>query len=247
MNPYPTRRRLMALALVGIVPRRGRAADASQTPVAAFVQFDALYIPALFLTGSAGKNAEGPARAAAAMQRLRMQWPALKIAMSAAVPGQASWSKALQAVEGHLEEADALVAKAQWEPSHEVLEKVRELLFETRRSLGIDYALDHFTAYHATMEKLANASEVQRAMLEVDFAAARARWRRIETLQFDDATYGLSPARARQLAQARVDEGNALSALSQALQQGSDAQVLAAVAAIKPPFVRAYVAFGAPL
>jgi hypothetical protein len=246
MSPYPTRRRLMALALVWFAPRGGLAADASQASIAAFVQFDALFIPALFLTGSAGKAAQGPARAVAALKRLREQWPALKTAMVAAVPGQTSWTKALQAVDGHLAEADTLVAKAQWEQSHDVLEKVRELLCEARRSLDIDYALDRFTAYHATMEKLANATRVQRPALEADFAVARAQWRHIETMPLDDAVYGLSPARARQLAQARADEGNALSALSQALYQDSDAQVLEAAAALKPPFVRAYVAFGAP-
>jgi hypothetical protein len=66
-------------------------------------------------------------------------------------------------------------------------------------------------------------------------------------MSFDAAGYGLSPGRGRQLDQARADESNALSALSQALHAGTDAEVLKAAAAIKPPFVRAYVAFGAPL
>jgi hypothetical protein len=237
----------MALALLGLVPGFGRAAGPAHPSTTALLQFDAVYIPALFLTGSAGKTAEGPARAVAAMDRLSRQWPALKPALVAAVPDQRIWPKALEAAQGALREADARVAKAQWEPSHEALEQVREVLFEARRSLGIDYALDEFTAYHVIMEKLAGATRVQRPVLEADFAAARARWRRIEAMSFDAAVYGLGPARARQLDEARADESRALSALSEALRAGSDADVLKAAAAIKPPFVRAYVAFGAPL
>jgi hypothetical protein len=246
MSPFETRRRLIGFALVGALRGPARATDLPQASTPILLQFDAVYIPALFLTGSAGKSADGPAKAVAATKRLSGHWPLLKPAMAAAFPDRRSWSKALQAVQGHLREAEQLVAKAQWEQAHEALEDVREVLFETRRSLGIDYALDEFTAYHAAMEKLADASNVQRPVLEVDFAQARALWRRIEAMNFDPSTYGLSPARERQLAQALADETAALSALSGALHAGSDADVLRASAALKPPFVRAYVVFGAP-
>ena len=236
----------MTLALLGLVPGFGRATGPAHPSTPTLLQFDAVYIPALFLTGSAGKTADGPAKATAAMKRLGGQWPALKPALTAAVPDRRIWPKALEAAQGHLREADTRVAKAQWEPAHEALEHVREVLFEARRSLGIDYALDAFTAYHAIMEKLAGATRVQRPVLEADFAVARARWRDIEAMSFDATVYGLSPARARQLAEARAEESQAQSALSEALRAGCDADVLKAAAAIKPPFVRAYVAFGAP-
>lgn len=247
MNPSETRRRLMAMGLLCVVPGRGRAAEPSSSSSSPFMRFDALFIPALFLTGSAGKSADGPAKAMAATRRLGEQWPSLKPELIAAVPGQRAWLKTVQATQAHLREAETLAAKAQWGPAHEALEQVRQVQFETRRSLGIDYALDPFTAYHAAMENLANATRVQRPAFEVDFATARALWRHIELMNFDAATYGLGEARTRQLAQARADESNALSALSQALNTGSDAEVLKAAAAIKPPFVRAYVAFGTPL
>jgi hypothetical protein len=237
----------MAIAMVGAVPGWARAVDLPRASTATLLQFDAVFIPALFLTGNAGKTVDGPARALAATKRLGGQWPSLKVAMTAAVPDQKVWPKALQAVQDHLHEADALVAQGQWTQAHEALEHVRQLLFEARRSLGIDYALDEFTAYHAVMETLANATSVQRPAIEVEFAKARAIWRHIEVMEFNAAAYGLSPARARQLAQARADESDALSALSQALHAGSDTDVLKAAAAIKPPFVRAYVVFGAPL
>ena len=247
MSPLKTRRRLMAMTLLAVLPAAGRAADLPGSQSAAFQRFDAVFIPALFLTGSAGKTADGPAKALAATRRLSEQWPSLRPELIAAAPGQRAWLKAVQAAQAHMHEAHNWAAKAQWGQSHEALEHVRQVLFETRRSLGIDYALDEFTAYHEAMESLANATSVQRPTFEVNFATARALWRHIEVMNFDATTYGLSEARARQLAQARADETNALSALSQTLNTGSDADVLKAAAAIKPPFVRAYVAFGTPL
>lgn len=68
------------------------------------------------------------------------------------------------------------------------------------------------------MEKVANATTVQRPAIEIDFAAARASWRRIEGMSFDPAVFRLTEARAAQLAQARADESNALSRLSMALR-----------------------------
>jgi hypothetical protein len=247
MNPSEARRRLMVIGVLCVLPGRGWAADLPSPAAATFLRFDAVFIPALFLTGNAGKTPDGPARALAATKRLSEKWPTLKPELSAAVPGQRSWLKAVQTTQAHMREADTLAARTQWAQAHEALEKVREVLFETRRALGIDYSLDKLTAYHEVMETLANATRVQRPAFEVDFATARALWRQIEMMSFDPATYGLSEARARQLAQARADESNALSALSQALNTGSDADVLKAAAAIKPPFVRAYVAFGTPL
>ena len=44
---------------------------------AAMLAFDAVYIPALFLTGSAGKSAEGPGQARAAMPRRPPKLPHL--------------------------------------------------------------------------------------------------------------------------------------------------------------------------
>lgn len=235
---------LSVLSLFSITPDLVRAASLTDQARSAMLAFDGVYIPVLFLTGSAGKSAEGAGKASAAMLRAREQWPALRRAMEAAVPGQRHWVQALDAVQHSLQEADALVSKAQWERSHEALEHVREILYRARQALGIDYPLDHFTSFHSAMEKVANATAVQRPAMEIDFAAARASWRRIEGMSFDPAVFRLTEARAAQLAQARTDESNALSRLSMALRGSSDADLLKAAAAIKQPFVRAYLAFG---
>ena len=253
--PVSRRRLTQALALLSLPAlalSTARPARAALPPGshAAMVAFDGLYIPALFLTGAAPKSDEGPARAGAAMQRLQQAWPQQRLALQALAPSARPWREALAAVDRHLARATAEVGERRWEASHETLERVRETLFEARRSLGIDYALDDFTAFHGAMEAIANRSTVppaQREALERDYARARALWRRIERLELDPARWGLSPTRQAQLRQGLADEERALARLSQALAAGvSEPALLQAGAALKGPFVKAYTAFGWP-
>lgn len=239
-----SRRRIMAFPMLCFVPSGVFAGTLQPDGRAAMLAFDQLYIRALFLTGGAGKSASGAAKATAAMQRLVEQWPVQRQALLAAVPSQPIWAHAVDGVLHKLKEADASVARSQWESAHEELEQVREILFEARQKLGMDYALDRFTAYHAAMEKLANAKTVRKPEFEADYVKARVLWHRIETLQLDAAEYGLTPDRAQQLTQARAAESDALSRLSAAIHGAADDEILKAASALKAPFVRAYIAFG---
>ncbi|MFM2052383.1 MAG: hypothetical protein RL456_420 [Pseudomonadota bacterium] len=250
----PSRRRALAalpplLALAAWRPARA-AEGLSAAARSAMVAFDGLYIPALFLTGSAGKSDDGPARAAGAMQRLAQAWPARREALARVAPSARPWREALAAVERHLARAGAEVGERRWEASHATLEHVREALFDARRALGLAYPLDDFTAFHGAMEALANrtaAPDAQRPAIERDYAAARALWRRVERLDLDATALGLSPARQALLRQGLADEGAALGRLSQALAaRVPEADLLKACAAIKGPFVKAYTAFGWP-
>lgn len=247
-SPEPTARRQLLAALVLLPLARALPVKAASvltdTARSAMVAFDAVYIPALFLTGSAGKSAEGPAKAEAAMKRLLADWSVRRAALAAALPGAKVWTEALDNVGRYLTDADKQVTSRHWEDSHATLEHVREAMFKARQSLGVDYALDHYTVYHGAMEALANTTTVQRAAMEADYTKARALWRGIEQLTLDSVAYGLSAPRQGQLRQALIDETEALSRLSAALRGASDADLLKAAAALKAPFVRAYVAFG---
>lgn len=243
------RQLLAALALLPLVHARPAVAAETAPPLkdaarSAMVAFDAVYIPALFLSGSTGKSADGPAKAEAAMKRLLADWSARRTALAAALPGAKVWTAALDSVGRTLTEADKQITSRHWEDAHATLEHVREAMFKARQSLGVDYALDHYTAYHGAMEALANATTVQRPVMEADYAKARALWRGLEQRTIDPTAYGLSAPRQAQLRQALADETEALSRLSQALRGASDAELLKAAAALKAPFVRAYVAFG---
>lgn len=250
MTLYIRRRHLCAWLLLAWA---SQAPAAGQPGVDAMIDFDGVYIPPLFLTGAAGKSAEGPARAQAALARLQAQWPALRLRMQAVWPGDASWRRSLQAVEGHIGEAARQAARAAWPDAHEALEHVRKALWLAREARGMDYLLDRFVAFHEPMEHLAGAAQqwtpatlgaTQRAELARHFGLARARWHGIESQHLDTTTLRLSAARAAQLRRAMAEEGAALTALSQALRGDDAAVLLKAAAAIKPPFVRAYTAFG---
>ncbi len=94
-----TRRHLIALAVLSGTATMALAAPLADAARSAMLTFDGLYIPVLFLTGSAGKSAEGAAKATAAMRRVMEQWPARRQALEAGLPGQAVWAKALDGVQ----------------------------------------------------------------------------------------------------------------------------------------------------
>jgi hypothetical protein len=209
------------------------------------VAFDGVYIPALFLTGSAGKSAEGPARAQAATQRLLAQWPAQHTALRALFPADNAWASTLGKVDEQLTSAARLVAAQQWAPSHEALEPVRELLAHARQTRGwTDYLPDRFTAFHGPMEHLSGVGSVDRAAMRQQFNQALALWQALQSQPIEPAEWGLSAARAAQLRQGLSDETAALARLDQALREAGDAAIVQAAQAIKPPFIRAYTALG---
>jgi hypothetical protein len=221
------------------------------------VQFDALYIPLLSLTSAAQSNPAAVPKTGAAATRLRERWPALKAALAANPPSaatRAEWRQALTAVERRLAKADAAVDQADWKTAHAVLEDVRIDLMKVREAAGFDYFVDRLTAYHEPMEVLALAGggtktealdAAQRAKLEKAFAESSARWRAVEQNLPDPRVYHLTPAREAQLRKGLADEAAAMSRLSDALRGSDDAQLLKAAAAVKPPYARAFTAFGA--
>jgi hypothetical protein len=84
----------------------------------------------------------------------------------------------------------------------------------------------------------------RRAEFEQAFAEAAARWRAVEQHLPDAQRYGLSPARETQFRQGMAAASAALAKLSDALRGSDEAALLAAARAIKPPFARAFTAFG---
>jgi hypothetical protein len=245
-------RRSFSLLVLGALAARSPIASAA-TGDDAMIDFDTVYIPPLFLTGSAPRSAEGPARANAALARLQEHWPALRARMLAVWPRDAAWRRTLDAVQRHIDEAQRQAVHSGWDASHAALEQVRSALKQAREARGMDYALDRFVAFHDPMEHLADAASrwdaarldaARRGELEQRFVQARARWRAVEALDIDARALRLSPAREAQLRRAMADEAVALHALSDALRDGDAAALLKAAAATKPPFVRAYTAFG---
>lgn len=242
-----------ALALATLLATAAAPGAARADALADMVAFDLVYIPALAATNAVANSPQGPARALAATERLRARWPAQRERLQA-FSADPAWRDALALVQRQIDAAVAATQRQQWAAAHEALEPVRLRLGAVRAQLGLgDYYIDALTAFHAPMEHIANAAADRQRPLDVaqltaTYAQAAALWRRIEAATPSPQRYGLTPAREAQWRQAVAAEGQAMSALSQALDQArsgrDEAALRQAAAAIKPPFSRAFVAFG---
>jgi hypothetical protein len=244
------------IVLVGLVAALAAVA-AQGAPLDDMVALDAVYIPALAMTNAAAQDAAFAPKARAALGALQSQWPALKqrLAITWGTTVPAGWPVALASTERHIEAASGAARQDDWKQAHDALEPVRIDLMKIRQRQGLDYFVDRLTAFHEPMEQLAQAGSTwppsaldtsRRDELVKAYAHARTLWRGIEGQSIDVAQYGLSPARAAQLRKSIDEESAALAQLSDALRGGDKARVLKAAAAIKPPYARAFMAFGQP-
>lgn len=264
MTPHPAGRILTvsALALAALaacttpaLPTQPPAAVArSAAALRPMVAFDAAYIPTLADSSAASQDRRQAPRAAASIAGLQAHWPALRTSLLAAWgPTPPAWQRAVDAAGGRIAASADAAARADWHAAHEALEEVRVVLREARIAEGMDYFVDRLTAYHAPMEVLALAGtqwkpqEVtaqRRAELEEAYRRCLAMWQGIESFPFDAQAYGLSVQQAERLRGALAQERAALDALGAALRGGDDAALLKAAAGVKPPFARAFTAFG---
>lgn len=232
------------------------AATAAAGPIDDMVAFDGHYIPALAATNVAATDPSATGRARAAVQRLTERWPDLRrrlVDTGRGVRDRAGWNAMLVELDRRIGEGDALARRDAFADAHEAFEQVRPAIGTARRRAGIDYFVDRLVDYHEVMERIALAAgpirdagldAAGRDRLERDFAHARAAWLAIERTPVDARLHAMTPERLAQYQRAVADESAALSRLSDALR-GSDRPALAAAAAgIKPPFARAYTAFG---
>lgn len=253
----PSRRRPMARRLLASLTTTLVTAAALGAPLDDMVALDAVYIPALATTSAAAQDSAAVPRAHAAIARLQAQWPGLRQRLLATWGPKTpdGWTAALAATGRHIDAAANAASQGDWPRAHEALEPVRIVLMQVRDRQGMDYFVDRLTAFHEPMERLAQAGSTwtpaaldppRRDELERAFAQARALWHGIEGRPAGAAQYGLSPARSAQLRQAIDDESAALARLSEALRGADPARILAAAAGTKPPFARAFTAFGQP-
>lgn len=223
-------------------------------PLDDMVAFDATYIPALAQSSSAAQSAAAVPKARATLAELKGAWPTLRARLDATWGrADAGWSAALARVDGQLAQAQALAVKEDWKEVHEALEPVRIELMKARAERGLDYFVDLLTAFHEPMEVLALAGgnwrpeEVdarRRAELQTAFGEARAKWQRVLQYRLDAAAYGLSADKLARVRSTLAEETVALERLDVALRGTDNAALLKAAAAVKPPYARAFTAFG---
>jgi hypothetical protein len=212
------------------------------------VRLDKVYIAALALS-SQGKTTE----TRKAMSDLTRRWRAFDERHRAGNPSDAQWTKDFDAVSRRIDEAAAIAASdRKVTDAHEALEDVRIVLWRLRERNGMEYFIDHLTAFHEPMEGIVLAAKDKSGtqLTDADLAKIRtllpqaeALWRRAMDAPFDAATYQLDAAgyaKARQLMQR---EQQVLAALADALASGDRDRIAKAAVAIKPSFAALFMTF----
>lgn len=225
------------------------AASAALPPLLAdSAALDRAYIPALMLS-----NGKDPAKAKAAQEAYEQAWTAFAAKQRNAKPGDAGWAKMFTIVDKANAEARAAIAAGKMGDAHNAQEEVRHALWHERQALGLQYQPDMLTDFHATMELIIDAVQdkapaaigaAEIAKLRPKLAEARKLWQAVKAAQWHPADYGLDAARLESYRAALAAEDKALDELGAALDAGDGARIARAAPAIKPPFARAYAAFG---
>lgn len=224
-------------------------ANAALPPLAAdSATLDRAYIPALMLS-----NSKDQAKAQAAQEVYEKAWKEFAARQRAAKAGDAAWTKMFANIDKANAEARAAIAAGKLTDAHNAQEEVRHELWHQRQAMGIDYQPDKLTDFHATMELLIvevqgkEATAVDAAVvakMRAMLAKARTSWAAVKSARWSPADYGLEGARLEAYQAAVAAEDKALDELAAALDAGDGARIAKAAPAIKPPFAKAYAAFG---
>jgi hypothetical protein len=239
---------IVAIAAIAVSVAASAAAAALPPLAADSAALDRSYIPALMLS-----NGKDPARAAAAQAAYDRAWAEFVARQRDAQPGNAGWSKMLATIEKANADARAALAAGRLKDAHNAQEEVRHALWHERRALGADYQPDLLTAFHAPMELLIDAVQdkapaaigaAEIVKMRPLLAQARSEWQAVKSARWSPEDYGLDAARAESYRAAGAAVDQALDQLAAALDAGDGAGIAKAAPSIKPPFARAYAAFG---
>lgn len=209
---------------------------------------DRSYIPALMLSN--GKDA---AKAKAAQESYEKAWEVFAARQRKAYAGDASWTQTLAVIDKANADARAAIAAGRMADAHNLQEDVRHALWHQRQAKGFAYQPDILTDFHATMEIIiagvqgkepAAISADDIATLRKQLAQARTQWQAVKSARWDPAEYGLDGARLDVYRAALVGEDQALDALAAALEAADGPRIAKVAPSIKPPFAKAYSAFG---
>ena len=218
------------------------------TLVADSAALDRSYIPALMLS-----NGKDPAKALAAQNAYEKAWAEFAARQRSAHAGDANFTKMLADIDKANAEARAAIAAGKLADAHNAQEEVRHALWHQRQAMGLAYQPDLLTDFHAVMELIivgAQGREAQAlgaadlAHLRAQLAEARKRWQTVKSAHWDPAEYGLDGTRLDAYRAALAAEDRALDELSAALDAADGARIARTAPAIKPPFAKAYAAFG---
>lgn len=237
-----------SLLAAGLMLMAAAAHAELQTLAADSAALDRAYIPALMSSG--GKDL---AKAQATHQTYDQAWTVFADKQRRAFPGNADWTKLLAEADKANADARAALANGKASEAHNAQEVVRHALWHQRQAMRVAYQPDLLTDFHATMETIIATAEAgtgdaaspeKLATLRALLQKARAQWNSVKGAAWNPADYALDGTRLESYRAAMAAEDQALDALSAALDDGKGPVIAKAAAAIKPPFAKAYAAFG---
>jgi hypothetical protein len=220
----------------------GSAAAALPPLLADSAALDRSYIPALMLS-----NGKDPAKARAAQETYEQAWAAFAAKHRNAKPGDAGWTQMFAVIDKANAEARAAPAPARWATRTTRRSSAR------RHELHDEAPVPARPAYrfprddgtdHPRRRRAAGDGAAEIASCARKAAEARKLWQAVKTARWSPEDYGLDAARTESYRAALVAEDKALDELGAALDAGDGARILKAAPAIKPPFAKAYAAFG---
>lgn len=224
-------------------------ASAQSDVVADSAVFDRAYVAALALTSQNEAD-----KSKKAMAKLNQAWRTYAGSYRTHKPADAAWKNGFAEVDTAIAKADALVAQGDsLAAAHEALEPVRVILMQLRRKNGIDYFLDHQTAFHQPMEDtvLTAKGKTSDSLTQYDIDKMRrllptleARWSAMQNAEFEPAKFGFDEGRRAKLKQYSELETLAIAALKRALAESDKAAIIQRAQAIKPPFAQMFMLFG---
>jgi hypothetical protein len=234
------------ICLIGIsFPLNSRADMGTDSAV-----FDKDYIPALSLTSQGAVN-----KSKDAMRLLNQSWKIYLKLHRHDYPGDNAWITGFNEIDEWIRKADEIVDSGEkLNDAHNALEHVREILMQLRQKHKIDYYPDYLTAFHEPMEEIVLTAKGKSAstLSELDLAKIRRtlsvldeRWKEVLNARLDPKAFGFDSNHAASVKHAIELENAAIDSLKRSLGGADKAAVIQHATAIKPPFAKLYMMFGA--
>lgn len=200
------------------------------------VSLDKSYVPALYLT-----NKDEREKSKLAIAELKEKWSDFKTDNYTVLNNKQKErfnqiSEIILKAEEIAENEDVKLVDA-----HEELESIREILYEIRAELGIDYYMDELTAFHTAMEETIEAKG-NIAELKAHLPNLKIKLDDLENFEFDAKLYQLNETQNAKRLEYISNEKKAILNLEKAIQ--NDKLNEKVVLGIKPNFIKLFLIFG---
>lgn len=208
------------------------------------VAFDRALIPALFITKSGDVEAAG-----SALGRVAEAWEIYKTDQAPDLAKASGWPLVQDGIDRRLVMADRFVETRDVSMAHVLLEQVRADLIGIRQALDSETFVDQLVIFHDRME--AALDEGSPSLVDLDQLALRVKvenlasyWQEVEEFEFDPEVFDLLWNDTRDLEKSLRDQGEAIEALREAVENEDMDNMDRLAREVKQGFVEVYLTFG---